>query len=57
MDKKYPESVNEAAHAIIFMLYDSTRELSCMTDKDLNTHEQIRKNGETLLSLYVNVWH
>lgn len=55
--KKYPESANAAACEIIYMLYDSTRDLVQMNEKDINIHEQIRKNGETLLSLYVNVWN
>lgn len=55
-DKKHPESTTEMANEIVRMLYDSTKELAAMKDKTLAEHEQIRKNGETLVALYSNVW-
>ena len=45
-----------AVKEMVLMLYESTSELSKKTDKTLEDHEQIRKNCETALSCFMNMW-
>lgn len=46
----------QAVKEMVLMLYESTRELSQKEDKTLEDHEQIRKNCETALACFANMW-
>lgn len=55
-NKKRPEKMIDMIREVTAMLYDSTKELAAMPSKTADVHEQIRKNGETLVRLYHEFW-
>lgn len=51
-NKNRPENSLEMLREVTDILYDCTKELSAMTSKSLDVHDQIRKNCEILVQLY-----
>lgn len=47
---------NELTKEMIAWLHQSTKELAETPNKPLEVHEQIRKNCETALACYTNMW-
>lgn len=52
--EEYHKTAKEAACETVRILYESTKQLAAINNASLDTHEQIRKNCETLLGFYLN---
>ena len=52
MDNQEVMTRGQAIDEMIMILHKSTKELSSISSKTLEDHEQIRKNCETLLTWY-----